>query len=73
MLLRIEEYVVDHEGIPTDEEIQQALRIREIYDDTVLVVLKWYMNYSGWNQVDIWESDKTIDDVRNRMSKVYGL
>ena len=73
MLLRIEEYVVDHEGIPTDEEIQQALRIREIYDDTVLVVLKWFMNYSGWNQVDIWESDKTVDDVRKRMPKVYGL
>ena len=73
MLLRIEEYVVDHEGIPTDEEIQQALRIKEIYDDTVLVVLKWYMNYSGWHQVDILESDKTVDDVRKRMPKVYGL
>lgn len=73
MLLRIEEYTVDHGGVPTDEEIQQALRIKEIYDDTVLVVLKWYMNYSGWYQVDILESDKTADDVRKRMPKVYGL
>ena len=72
MLQRIQEYTVDHIGVPTNEEIKQAIQAKMYMPDTVHI-LKWYVEYSGGYQVDILKSDETPDDVRKRMPKAYGL
>lgn len=37
MLQRIQEYTVDHIGVPTDEEIEQAIRAKMYMPDTVQI------------------------------------
>lgn len=72
MLHRIQEYIVDHEGIPTDDELSEAIKAKKLMPKT-MHILKWWMNYSGGYCIEILESDNTPDDVRERMPKVYGL
>lgn len=87
MILLQKDYYLDHEGTPTDLELEDFLLIyireqkpifnekqcyyREPENRPIRMTLHWYVKYSGWYSVTITDQDKTIEDLRKRMPHIY--
>lgn len=57
------------EDVPTDEDLQEAIKISRTTD--CLVSLVWAVYHSSY-RVLIQATD-SLSDVKNKMPKVYGL
>jgi hypothetical protein len=68
MIQELKTYACD--GIPTDEDIQQAIDIAQ--RDGCLIKLSWYVKHSG-NYSAIIAHDSTLESVRAQMPRVYGI
>lgn len=69
MLQEVRTYRTD-DGHPNDSEIQQCLDI--IGDNDFVIELKWIMKWSGEYNVIITKDD-TVESVKKRLPKIYGL
>lgn len=56
---------------PTDEEIQELIEIAKQNPDCIVRVF-WYVKYNGWFDRAIC-ADDTVETVRSRMPKGYGM
>ena len=70
------ETVIDEEKngnihAPNDEDIIELIEIAKQNLDCQ-VIIHWYTKYSGWYNRRIYPND-TIETVKERMPKVYGL
>ena len=70
MLRRIEFETEKVGAEPTDKELEEAIKIAS--EENVIVIIHWYMKWSGWYKVRVKGTD-TVESCRERMPKVYGL
>ena len=70
MILKREDYWIDNNGTPSDDDISMMIAIKKKNPEN-MIVLNWFFPYSGHYFVEIRESDNTVEDVRKRMPKIY--
>ena len=68
MLKEIKHYECDN--VPKDEDILQGMEIAK--ENNCIVTIQWFVPYSGTYTVSISDGS-TLDDVKAKMPKVYGI
>ena len=57
-------------GHPSDDEIKVALDI--VRGQPFIIELRWFRKYSGWHRTLICKDD-TLDSVKERLPRIYGM